>query len=685
MDIQFLHRFRDDKTLYWKGGSISQFEIREMDKPIRHCINNITKAENKSTTFDIDITPIECSLSELGSIELKQVTHTAFESLWNYLVSEHHYLGHERIIGRRLKYLAFSKGRPIAALGWKSASLKIEARDCYIGWSEEQRKNNLKHVLNNNRFLILDWIRVPNLASHLLSKNIRVLSKDWYHRYGDRVLLLETFIDPARYRGSCYKAANWKYAGTTKGFTIDGSEYKYHGSIKEVYIYELVPEFRTIINCQSCPFPRRRRESEKENKTIAMMIQQFDYDPALISWADITPDLIGGLASELISFHRDFKDSFYRTEQRILGICYLTGLLSNIERKNVEAIALKYLGPERVRSLQMFMTSFRWDEDLLLRRHQELLSELIASDDAMITVDSSECPKKGKESVGVAHQYCGNLGKVANCQSGVFIGYTSSKGYGLLGRQLYMPEIWFTDEYIERREKCQVPEDLRFMTKIEIARSLIKQVRETGLFPAQWIGADATFGNDYKFRDEIESEGLFFFVNIRKDTLVWLTRPEVCMPPYSGKGQPPQKVRASHDPIRVSRIIDNDNLEWKTVILAEGSKGPNIAQICRLRIIEHRDELPGKELWLFVRKDNDGTTRYAFCNAPADIPLEETIRVSTMRWPIEQNFEEGKKHLGMDHYEHRSWPGWHRHMTYVFLALLFLLRIQNKYKKKSLR
>ena len=108
----------------------------------------------------------------------------------------------------------------------------------------------------------------------------------------------------------------------------------------------------------------------------------------------------------------------------------------------------------------MFMTSFRWDENFLLRRHQELLSELIASYDAMITVDSSECPKKGKESVGVAHQYCGNLGKVANCQSGVFIGYTSSKGYGLLGRQLYMPEIWFTDEYIERREKCQVPEDL---------------------------------------------------------------------------------------------------------------------------------------------------------------------------------------------------------------------------------
>lgn len=651
---------------------------------------------------ELDKTRIECSLAALRPIRLEIASNTPLETLWNSAVREYHYLGHKKFIGKRLKYIAFAENRPVAAIGFRSASLKLEARDCYIGWSHEQKNRYLKYVANNSRFLIFEWVRVPHLASHILSKALRTLSRDWEDRYGEPLLLVETFVDPKRYQGTCYKAANWKYIGITKGFTKQGIGYTYHGSIKEVYIYELEPNFRNIIDCIRQPYPRKPPPSERikdREKKIIMMIQQVDYNPGLIEWMEINDDTIKALGKELISFHNQFKDCYYRIEQQVLGSSYLKGLLSDIERKNVEAIALRYFDahPIEVRSLQKLMTNYHWYDDIMLQKIQAQAAELLFEREGMITVDSSEFPKKGNESVGVARQYCGTLGKVENCQSGVFLGYTSSHGYMLLDKQLYMPEVWFSPEYEQQRVKCHVPDDVTFKTKIEIARDLIIQA-QGGLFPAQWLGADATFGTDSKFRDTVDSFGMNYFVNIKSDTLVWINRPEVGIPAYSGKGRPPCQVpRALEAPLNVSRIADGSTgsptsstslsdsevLNWETVKLAEGSKGPIVAEIARLRVIEYRDGLPGKELWLFIRKDPDGKKRYAFSNAPADCSLDEMKRVATMRWPIEQCFEDGKKYLGMDHYELRSWTGWHRHMTYVFLALLFLLKIRTQNLQKK--
>jgi SRSO17 transposase len=650
---------------------------------------------------NLDKTLVECNLSELNPIRIEIASDTHLELLWDTAVNRYHYLGHKRFIGRRLKYLAYAGDRPVAAIGFRSASLKLEARDCYIGWSEDQKKKYLKNITNNNRFLVFDWVRVPHLASHVLSKALKALSGDWKEKYGDRIYLVETFVDPERYRGVCYKASNFKHIGVTKGYTKDGVGYKYHGVIKEVYVYELETGFRKIIGCEKKPYPRRPEKSERakdKEKEIIMMIQKTDYNPELIKWADIDKDAINNLADELVSFHNDFNDCFNRVEQHVLGWAYLKGLLSDIERKNIEAMALRYLGadPNEVRSLQKLMTYYRWYDDVMLGRIQEQAAKLLFDEEGMITVDSSEFPKKGKESVGVYRQYCGNLGKVENCQSGVFLGYTSSSrcfmsgGYMLLDKQLYMPEDWFSPEYAERRKNCRVPDDLTFKTKIEIAFDLISKAH-AGLFPSKWLGADATFGSDSKFRDQADSLGMNYFVSIKSDTLVWIKKPEVGIPAYAGKGRPPKQVeRALEKPVNVYKIADGSTtggeLNWETVKLAEGAKGPIIARIARLRVIEHRDNLPGKELWLFIRKDLDGNTRYAFSNAPVECSMEDMKRVSTMRWPIEQCFEDGKKYLGMDHYELRSWIGWHRHMTYVFLALLFLLKIRTKcLQKKFLR
>ncbi len=642
----------------------------------------------QETVVSIDTTPIECSLSDLGEVRLEMVSGCSSELLWNVLVREYHYLGHKRMFGRRLKYLAFTDNRPIAALGWKTASIHLEARECFIGWSEEQRKKYLKHVLNNNRFLIPHWIRVPNLASHLLASGIRAVVRDWYARYGQKPFLLETIVDPVYFLGTSYKAANWRFVGKTKGYSLGSAGYEYHGLIKEVYVYVVERDMRKMIGCQQRPFIWKCPISQKKEQADSMIIQRADYDPDLIDWEGLTPEVIEKMAEELVAFHEEFHDVFCREEQRVLGQCYLQGLLGEMRRKNIEAIALKYLGASRVRSLQKFMTNYRWDDRIMMVRAQIMLSELIAHEQGMITLDGSDMPKKGNESVGVARQYCGNLGKVDSCQAGVFVGYTSSKGYGLIDRELYMPEPWFGEDYAERYVKCQVPGDLVFKTKNQIGLELIKNAISTGLFPAEWIGFDAGFGSDSKFRDAVDLLELKYLGDIKSNTLVWLNRPAVGIPPYSGKGRPAvteQVLAGEKPPVHVSDIANDPELEWETTILAEGVQGPIIAQLCFIRVVEHREELPGKDLWLVMRRDVDGKLRYAFSNAPADIPKDQLKKALSMRWPIEQSFEDGKKYLGMDHYEHRSWPGWHRHMTYVILAQLFLLRLRLSSKKNFLR
>jgi SRSO17 transposase len=336
--------------------------------------------------------------------------------------------------------------------------------------------------------------------------------------------------------------------------------------------------------------------------------------------------------------------------------------------------------------MQMFMKNYRWDPMAMQRKHQEMLATLIAAPDGMISVDPSDFPKKGKESVGVARQYCGALGKVENCQCGVFAGYSSDKGYGLLNCRLYMPESWFDKEQEERRKANLVPEDLVFETKQQIALTLINEIVATQLFPAKWIGVDAAFGGDIDFLNALP-EDFYYFAGIKSDTQVFTKKPKVGVPAYTGRGRRPSKSKILPGQPKAQRVSDlakSGRLRFKPFVFAEGAKGPIIAKAARLRVYLSRDGLPvGDPQWLFVRKNTDGQLKYAISNAPKDISLSELIKASIMRWPIEQCFQEGKSHLGMDCYEHRSWPAWHRHMIYVFLALHFLLRIRLRFKKNA--
>jgi len=197
---------------------------------------------------DIDQTPLQGNLSKLPPVKLKLVRNTSLEPLYNSLIQQHHYLGYRQIVGNHLKYIAFMDDRPVACLGWGSAAWSVKSRDSFIGWDKSTKEKNLQFIANNTRFLILPWICIKHLASKLLALNARRISDDWISIYNHPLYLLETFVEQSRFKGTCYKAANWIRVGHTKGTAKKGHDHLFHGNIKHVYLYPLRKDFRERLN-----------------------------------------------------------------------------------------------------------------------------------------------------------------------------------------------------------------------------------------------------------------------------------------------------------------------------------------------------------------------------------------------------------------------------------------------------
>ena len=195
----------------------------------------------------MDTTPLQGPLSQLGPLRFQQVRRTGDEPVFNSLIEHHHYLGYEQPVGEHLKYLVWVQGRPVACLAWRSAPRHLGSRDRFIGWSAQARRRNLRFVAYNSRFLILPWVQVEHLASHLLGHMARRLSGDWEQVYGHPIYFLETFVDPQRFRGTCYRAANWVLMGYTTGRGKDDQTNRPNRSIKEVLGYALTPRFRQLL------------------------------------------------------------------------------------------------------------------------------------------------------------------------------------------------------------------------------------------------------------------------------------------------------------------------------------------------------------------------------------------------------------------------------------------------------
>ena len=223
-----------------RAGEIGLPAIRQVS------LNPFLRRE-KPQAVSVDATPIRGALAGIRPISLQQVRRTSEEPLFNSLIEQHHYLGYEQPVGEHLKYLVWAQGRPIACMAWSSAPRHLGSRDRHIGWSAEARRRNIRFVAYYTRFLILPWVEVPHLASHILGSIASSLSKDWEHLYDHPVYFAETFIDPGRFRGTCYRAANWKLLGLTTGRGKDDMTHRPNRPVKEVLGYALTPRFRELL------------------------------------------------------------------------------------------------------------------------------------------------------------------------------------------------------------------------------------------------------------------------------------------------------------------------------------------------------------------------------------------------------------------------------------------------------
>jgi SRSO17 transposase len=420
-----------------------------------------------------------------------------------------------------------------------------------------------------------------------------------------------------------------------------------------------------------------------------MLLSIPDYDPNILEQCGIDENESSMVSDMLEQYLEHYRPSYKRSEQKQLADTFIKGLLSDLDRKSIEPVALRYIGAEGVRPLQMFFKNSTFDDDKMLEIYQRQLATLIGEEDGMLNVDGSDFPKKGSHSVGVARQHCGILGKTENCQAGVFVGYSSTKGYGLVDRRLYMPESWFSEAYAGLRKQCAVPDDLTFRTKNQLASEMLQAVAATGTFPFRWVGCDSAFGCDRAFLESLP-EGCYYFADVRANELVFPGMPEMTIPPSKTTGRKYKYPRPSFPPVKVADYANDEQLPWQRIVLAEGAKGPIVADVKCVRVVvctsstPYGNYLAPKEaVWLYIRRYANGRIKYSLCNAPEDTPMEVLNRVATMRWPIEQCFEECKSHLGMGDVEARSYKAWHRHMLFVMMAHLFTQMLRIHFKKND--
>ena len=622
---------------------------------------------------------VEGPLSGYRPLRWELVRTMAQGRQWRELVAQHHYLGAPQLVGASLKYLVYGRGgQLLGVLGWQSAVQHLGCRDRLLGWNAAQRARGLEHVVNGVRFLVLPWVKVRHLASVMLSENLGILQGDWLRHYGVPVWLAESFVDRQRFSGASYRAANWQGIGWTLGFGKRQGRFVHHGQRKEVYVYVMEPRMRQLLHGDERQpllsrvflLAQRQREDQSSlNEKMRMKKILASWKPKLPPQCALSLDDLETVGRELNEFLGLFKQTFVRSEPVALLELYMQGLLSDVERKNVEAIALKLDGPRQVRNLQRFLSDCKWDEPWMQKRHWELSAQTLSDPLGVLSVDASDMAKKGSASVGVAPQYCGSLGKTANCQSGVFLCYSSPKGHTLLDCQLYLPERWFEPAYQERRRLCHIPEDIDFQTKPELALGILQPLLATQQFAGNWITCDCSFGNNEPFLEQLPKD-YYYLADIACTRKVW---PKACAARRSFQSEG----------CTVEQLLQVKSFwNWQTHKIAEGAKGPLVAAFARVRVYLSPDRTPESERWLLLRNDANGQIKYALSNAPQQTSMRELVRVSGARWPIERCFQENKSELGLDHYEHRSWTAWHRHMQMVFLAQLFLVRLQIKFKKK---
>lgn len=394
----------------------------------------------------------------------------------------------------------------------------------------------------------------------------------------------------------------------------------------------------------------------------------------LMEDAIVPPQQLDGLVRRLEDFVVPFAKSLSRVEQRRHCREYLTGLVSLVERKNVESIA--YLHDQERRQLQKFIGECPWDDRPLIREMARQVGQEIGDINGVLVFDPSAFAKKGQESVGVQRQWCGRLGKVENCQVGVYMAYASLHEHALLDVRLFLPEEWARDR--KRRRKCGVPKQVKFCTRHNLALEMLDE--HSASLPHRWIAGDDEMGRSTVFRKELRSRREHYVLAVPSSTRV---RDLNVPPPAPTRGRWTRKAPFQNASKWAAALPAN---AWEEFTVRDGEKGPITvaAAQTRVQVCSETKRRDLEETLIATRElQADGTFKhdYYFAFAPPETSLKEFVQVAKMEHRVEDCLQRAKGQAGLADYEVRNWRGWHHHQTLALMATWFLTLETQKGKK----
>ena len=407
-----------------------------------------------------------------------------------------------------------------------------------------------------------------------------------------------------------------------------------------------------------------------------MTILEHPEAQALLEDATISAEQLEELGTHLEPFLQRYLPLFQRQEQRLHARFLLKGKLSPLKRKTAEPIA--HLFGVRRENLQDFLGVSPWDDRLFLDELRRHVIELWGDPNGVLSGDGSDFPKKGEHSCGVKRQHCGRLGKVDNCQAGIFLGYACKHGHTLLEHRLFLPPEWAADKTL--REKAKVPDEVVYQERWEILLDQIALAKEV---PHSWVVADAEFGRINKFRQGLRDSNERYVVDVREDLRLRDLRAEP--PPRQGTTGRIPTVPATTN---AKTWADGQPASaWQRITVRDGEKMPLVVEAAEtwVETFEENTRVGPIERFCVIRTvDNpEPKTWYTLSNAAETVPIAAVVWGHAQRYWQEASFEDGKGEVGMAHYEVRSWVGWHHHMTLSLLALWFLVTENQRVQKKT--
>ena len=397
-------------------------------------------------------------------------------------------------------------------------------------------------------------------------------------------------------------------------------------------------------------------------------------------------------------FHSNYASFFWNHTKSVATAAanYLHGQLFTKQDMNITQL-VREVPDSDYEATQHFISDSPWSDDKLILKLQKDVVTLLSSGVAVsnfpgndnncsLILDESGIPKQGKMSVGVDKQYCGRLGKVENCQVGVYLAYANSEQTSLIDYRLYLPQSWILDT--QRRVKCGVPDEVSFQTKAELGLEMIRAFNSQNL-PFSFVNMDCHYGEQPWLLRELESDAITYMAEIPSDTRIFPTLPKTEIPNRKGdRGRHPSKtklVEGEPPPIPVRDFaLSLCESQWTTLTVRKTERGWLMADFAAFRVWHSVDNLPQQQLWLVMRRPiGGGDIRFAFSNAAPDTSLQQLAMMKCRRYWVERALEDAKGEAGLDQYQVRGWTGWHHHMTMTLLAMLFLLQLTLNFREKA--